>query len=305
MVPLLAGATAGYDDATAPPPGRRGHLARRTGAVLAVGAAEAGTWSLAALASLTDGVRRADWRQRDARRGRDIRADASGNQVLDSRGPVDPRRGRAPFRTRARSLPQGGSRVAGGGDRRTPAPRSLRCGAGGPWPTSTTRRTCRHRWISAPLGSEAGLGVLSRRRLGRQSAEEYVDFLPGRARRLPGVHPPDGTLVKTYSQVAVDTPTGPWTRYRVDRLVDGVVIGVNATAGRAEGGSVLGPNPPVTMQQSSTSRLSSSPSGSHGQQPTRQQRRGPTGLRRWCCCCPACSRRGAPAGCCRTVHKPA
>ena len=47
----------------------------------------------------------------------------------------------------------------------------------------------------------------------------------------------------------VETPTGPWTLYRVDRLVDGVVIGVNAAAGRAEDGSVLGPNPPVTMQQ--------------------------------------------------------
>ena len=32
---------------------------------------------------------------------------------------------------------------------------------------------------------------------------------------------PDGTVVKSYSSVMVDTPNGPWTLYRVDRLVDG------------------------------------------------------------------------------------
>ena len=61
---------------------------------------------------------------------------------------------------------------------------------------------------------------------------------------------PDGTVVKSYSEDLVDTPTGPLTLYRVDRLVDGVVIGVNASAGRADdGGSVLAPDPPLTMQQ--------------------------------------------------------
>ena len=84
---------------------------------------------------------------------------------------------------------------------------------------------------------------------GGMSAEEYVNFCPDELEDCQVSTLPDGTLVKTYSQVGVETSTGPWTLYRVDRLVDGVVIGVNASAGRAEDGSVLGQNPPVTMQQ--------------------------------------------------------
>ena len=81
------------------------------------------------------------------------------------------------------------------------------------------------------------------------SAEEYVNWCPDDVEDCQVSTLPDGTVVRSYSDVLVDTPTGPWTLYRVDRLVDGVVIGVNAAAGRAEDGSVLGQNPPVSMQQ--------------------------------------------------------
>ena len=83
------------------------------------------------------------------------------------------------------------------------------------------------------------------------SAEEYVNWCPDDVDFCQVSTLPDGTVVKTFSHTLVDTPTGPWTLYRVERLVDGVVIGVNAAAGRAEDkeGSVLAPNPPLTMRQ--------------------------------------------------------
>ena len=115
---------------------------------------------------------------------------------------------------------------------------------------------------------------------------------------------PDGTLVKSYSQVGVETSTGPWTLYRVDRLVDGVVIGLNASAGPRRGRERAGAQPARDdARSSSTWRPTSSRSGRHGRQPTHQQRRGPVGPRRW-----LRFRRVAAAAhqpeCCRTVHKP-
>ena len=86
---------------------------------------------------------------------------------------------------------------------------------------------------------------------GSLSAQEYVEWCTDEVDDCQVSTLPDGTVVKSYSSVMVDTPTGPWTLYRVERLVDGVVIRLNASAGRAddEGGSVLAPHPPLTMQQ--------------------------------------------------------
>ena len=86
---------------------------------------------------------------------------------------------------------------------------------------------------------------------GTLTPQEYVESCPAEVDDCQVTTLPDGTVVKSYSQVMTDTPTGPWTLYRVERLVDGVVIGLNASAGRAEDeeGSVLAPNPPLTMEQ--------------------------------------------------------
>ena len=121
--------------------------------------------------------------------------------------------------------------------------------------TSTTRRPSRDTWTWPPLlGLPQAVSRWSTSPVGgaaRLTAQEYVESCPADVDDCQVTTLPDGTVVKSYSQVMADTPTGPWTLYRVERLVDGVVIGLNASAGRAEDeeGSVLAPNPPLTMEQ--------------------------------------------------------